>query len=84
MLEQCFGVVLTQGSGCVPKILKIEGSCDGGKPPNFSWDFPGVFLKNPPEDPRNSHSLLEFSVLQIVPGAGGQAQAKIISEEILY
>ena len=57
--------VSTQGSQQgfpVPEILKCKGLCDSGKIVlAICGDFPGIFLGAPPADPRNSHSLLEFS-----------------------
>ena len=46
----------------VPEILDFAAFRDSGKVfQQFSRDFPGVFPENPRTDPRNSHSLLEFS-----------------------
>ena len=58
-----------QGPGSVdprfPARLPFPLLCAPGKIfQQFSRDFPGVFLANPRTDPRNSHSLLEFSELQ--------------------
>ena len=46
----------------VPEILEFMGFRDSGKFfQQFSRNFPGTFLQNSRKDPRNSHSLLEFS-----------------------
>ena len=46
----------------VPQILEFTAFRDSGKCfQQLSRDFPGIFLGNPRADPRNSHSLLEFS-----------------------
>ena len=48
----------------VPEILEFVAFGDSGKFfQQFSRDFPGTFLQNSCKDPRNSHSLLEFSEL---------------------
>ena len=46
----------------VPQILEFVAFGDSGKFfQQFSRNFPGTFLQNSRKDPRNSHSLLEFS-----------------------
>ena len=46
----------------VPEILEFVAFGDSGKFfQQFSRNFPGTFLQNSRKDPRNSHSLLEFS-----------------------
>ena len=46
----------------MPEILEFIAFRNSGKIfQQFSRDFPGAFLDNPRTDPRNSHSLLEFS-----------------------
>ena len=46
----------------VPEILVFVAFGDSGKSfQQFSRNFPGTFLQNSRTDPRNSHSLLEFS-----------------------
>ena len=46
----------------VPEILEFVAFRDSGKIiQQFSRNFPGTFLQNSRTDPRNSHSLLEFS-----------------------
>ena len=46
----------------VPQILESVAFGDSGKIlQQFSRNFPGTFLQNSRKDPRNSHSLLEFS-----------------------
>ena len=46
----------------VPESLVFVAFCDSRKIfQQFSRNFPGTFLQNSRKDPRNSHSLLEFS-----------------------
>ena len=46
----------------VPETPEFLAFGDSGKIfQQFSWNFPGTFLQNSRKDPRNSHSLLEFS-----------------------
>ena len=53
----------------VPEILEFLAFGDSGKFfQQFSRNFPGNFLQNSRKDPRNSHSLLEFSDTKIWGG----------------
>ena len=46
----------------VPQMLEFKAFRNSGNFfQQFSRDFPGIFLGNARADPRNSHSLLEFS-----------------------
>ena len=47
------------------RVLEFKACCDSGQfSQQFSRSFPGTFLQNSRKDPRNSHSLLEFSDLR--------------------
>ena len=57
----------------VPEILVFVAFGDSGKIfQQFSRNFPGTFLQNSRKDPRNSHSLLEFSDLPSVQSTRGR------------
>ena len=50
----------------VPEILEFVAFCDSGNIfQQFCRSLPGSFLQNSCTDPRNSHSLLEFSDTRI-------------------
>ena len=56
----------------VPEILEFVAFGDSGKIfQQFSRNFPGTFLQDSRKDPRNSHSLLEFSDKNLEDGAKG-------------
>ena len=45
----------------VHQVIEFVAFRDSGNFSTLSQDFPGIFLGNCRKDPRNSHSLLEFS-----------------------